>query len=404
MDMKITLSQAGRLMSERTGMPARVCEDFVKSLFAQISSGLEAGETVRIRDFGTFKITSVAARKSVDVTTGEENEIPRHQKVVFVPCKELASAVNAPFEMFDTIELTEDIIEDSLMTAVSEGDEMLAGQLEGEEIIERERAEEAEKAHEREIEERAAEALASVADEEPAEADESTDAVSSEDEAIEEPAESAETVEEPAESAETAEAHSESPVVEEEYPREEIVGREPYRETPRRGFGRGFLWGALVGFVVLALAGGVMLWFAKDYITPKHAATASIEHPVESEETAIGDNTADEIEEQVAEQGEAEVSEEPVAPTQPSDSKEPVYDTISHTRFLTTMAKDHYGNYHLWPYIYEENKAILGHPDRIRPGTKVVIPELSKYGVDPRNPEDISAAKRKGAAIYARYR
>ncbi len=38
------------------------------------------------------------------------------------------------------------------------------------------------------------------------------------------------------------------------------------------------------------------------------------------------------------------------------------------------MAKEHYGNYNLWPYIYEENKAILGHPDRIRPGTKVIVP------------------------------
>jgi hypothetical protein len=68
------------------------------------------------------------------------------------------------------------------------------------------------------------------------------------------------------------------------------------------------------------------------------------------------------------------------------------------------MAKDHYGNYHLWPYIYMENSSFLGHPDRIRPGTKVVIPPLSKYGVDPNNPKDIAKAKKKGEEIYNKYK
>ena len=93
---------------------------------------------------------------------------------------------------------------------------------------------------------------------------------------------------------------------------------------------------------------------------------------------------------------------EDVVPTAPSDRK--VYDTISKTRYLTTMAKDHYGNYNLWPIIYEENKSFLGHPDRIRPGTQVVIPPLSKYGVDPSNPADVAKAKKKGVEIYSRYK
>ena len=90
-----------------------------------------------------------------------------------------------------------------------------------------------------------------------------------------------------------------------------------------------------------------------------------------------------------------------VAPTRPSDEK--VYDTITKTRYLTTMAQDHYGNFNFWPYIYKENQAILGHPDRIRPGTRVVVPKLSKYGVSADNPKDIAAAKRLGVEIYSRY-
>ena len=90
------------------------------------------------------------------------------------------------------------------------------------------------------------------------------------------------------------------------------------------------------------------------------------------------------------------------APTQPSDTKK-VYDTVSTTRYLTTIARQHYGNQHFWPYIYEENKAILGHPNRIKPGTRVVVPDLRKYGVDPKNAADIAEAKRREAEIYARY-
>ena len=88
--------------------------------------------------------------------------------------------------------------------------------------------------------------------------------------------------------------------------------------------------------------------------------------------------------------------------TAPSDT--PVYDVVTTTRYLTTIASEHYGNFNLWPYIYEENKAILGHPDRIKPGTRIVVPPLSKYGVNPKNKSDIDKAKKMGKEIYSRYR
>lgn len=103
---------------------------------------------------------------------------------------------------------------------------------------------------------------------------------------------------------------------------------------------------------------------------------------------------------------ESQESQQKIVQTMVSDKQQQplVYDTISTTRYLTTMAKEHYGNYHLWPYIYEENKTILGHPDRIRPGTKVLIPSASKYGIDANNPKCIEDAKRKGVEIYSRYK
>lgn len=89
------------------------------------------------------------------------------------------------------------------------------------------------------------------------------------------------------------------------------------------------------------------------------------------------------------------------APTNPSDIK--AMDKITNTRYLTTMAKEYYGNYNLWPYIYMENEGKLGHPDRIKPGTPVVIPHIEKYGINPSNPKDIEKARKLGVEIYRKF-
>ncbi|MCM1428211.1 MAG: hypothetical protein NC097_00245 [Clostridium sp.] len=100
-----------------------------------------------------------------------------------------------------------------------------------------------------------------------------------------------------------------------------------------------------------------------------------------------------------------------VVPTHPSDREEveveknePIYDVVTTTRYLTTIAQEHYGNYEFWPYIYEENASKLGHPNKIRPGTKVVVPDLKMLGIDTNNPQDEKKARRKGAEIYSRYK
>ena len=79
------------------------------------------------------------------------------------------------------------------------------------------------------------------------------------------------------------------------------------------------------------------------------------------------------------------------------------YDKVTTTRFLITMAREYYGNGDFWVYIYEENKAKLGHPDKITPGTTVLIPNLKKYGIDPGKPSDMEKEKRLAKEIYARY-
>ncbi len=77
-----------------------------------------------------------------------------------------------------------------------------------------------------------------------------------------------------------------------------------------------------------------------------------------------------------------------------------VTDTVRRGRFLTTMARQHYGQMEYWVYIYEENTPKLGHPDRIEPGTVVVIPPAEKYGLKAGDEAKIAEAKRKAVEIY----
>lgn len=83
--------------------------------------------------------------------------------------------------------------------------------------------------------------------------------------------------------------------------------------------------------------------------------------------------------------------------------KEIVTDTVTPTRFLTTMARQYYGQMEYWVFIYLANEDVLGNPNRTRPGTVVVIPQESDFTDGETREQTIVRAKRLGREIYARY-
>jgi len=80
-----------------------------------------------------------------------------------------------------------------------------------------------------------------------------------------------------------------------------------------------------------------------------------------------------------------------------------VTDTISANRFLTTMARAHYGQMEYWVYIYEANASKLGHPDRLEAGTVVIIPPAEKFNLKAGDEEMIKEASAKAVEIYSRF-
>ncbi len=98
MENKITVSGLAAMIALATGRPGELCERFLEEFFSIVGDELAKGENVRIKGLGTFKIVEVEARKSVEVATGADIEIPAHKRVVVVAAKGLAQRVNSPFE------------------------------------------------------------------------------------------------------------------------------------------------------------------------------------------------------------------------------------------------------------------------------------------------------------------
>jgi len=104
---KISLIDLAKALAKRKKLAQREADAFVRAFFDLIQEQLLAGETVKIKGFGTFKITEVGSRESVNVNTGERFTIEGHNKVSFTPDKTLADHVNRPFAEFETVVLNE---------------------------------------------------------------------------------------------------------------------------------------------------------------------------------------------------------------------------------------------------------------------------------------------------------
>ena len=579
MENKISVNALSAMIALATGQAGELCEKFLTELFTLIADELANGESVRIKGLGTFKIGEIETRKSVDVGTGEEIEIPAHKRVIFVAAKDLAASVNAPFEAFEAVEVSDslptDILigewgedeeaellkeqgagydqdsirEDSkghkeasedadsriLATDDSEsGDEAVMDDSEVcDEAEELSLEEDDEAEDDDELAERCVEGLKNLDLEQPIisfagdvspladpveakreiEGSEQTDAsglsdgtprsdmpdlsdnvrsstetedsveagetedsnageIAKDSDASErtEESDSAEKAEDPEDlkSAEGADSideadpegldrseDSESFEASEdvEDPDDsnaaygELVDEDDDYEKRSGRFGKGFFAGFFTAIILLAAVAYIGLktdFFHNNLLYHKANENTRGESATPSDGTADGLTTVPDTDDTTGTDASAgpeataadsmagsagatgsaaggvktDSNNSPVVmtsggsadghgqaeevATRPSDV--PVYDIVSTTRYLTTMAQQHYGDFNFWPIIYKENQAILGHPDRIKPGTKVVVPPLSKYNVDPANPEDVKRMKREGSAIYAKYK
>lgn len=443
MNNKVTFPELVEQVAQYANTSKRMSELFLKELFATISQSLIDGESVKVKGIGTFKLTEVSPRKSVDVNTGEEIEIPGHKKLSFAPDKDMAEAINQPFMHFETEILDDDVTDDQL-AAIDAGvlTEAPAADTPAEEETDDTEAPATEEevvmppvfvapVEEPEPEEAEAEAEAPVEPSEEAPAEEETpaevpaqepidepeEAITEEESEIEEEAEP-EAVAEPEDEAEVAEAEGE-PEAESEMVSEELaderVGQEiDKRRITRRSLLEGFVVGVVTTLIVTLFA--YRLYLMKGYeATPadeepfvEHVATDSVATP----EQALAENSTEaDADKQKADEEQKKADEEKKKAEEEKQKAEAARPTTANVAAGTTdtikpgtnlyrMSRKHYGSDKFWVYIYEENKAKYPNPNTIPVGAVLHVPQLEKYGAKAGDPASIAAAKKKQGEIF----
>lgn len=454
MNNKVTFPELVEQVAQYANTSKRMSELFLKELFATISQSLIDGESVKVKGIGTFKLTEVSPRKSVDVNTGEEIEIPGHKKLSFAPDKDMAEAINQPFMHFETEILDDDVTDDQL-AAIDAGvpTEAPAADTPAEEETDDAAAAEAPVAEapvaaeeevvmppvfvapveEPEPEEVEAEAPVEPSEEVPAEektpaevpaqepTNEPEEAVSEEKSEIEEEAEPVAVAEPEAEAEGEPEGEAESEMVSEELADERVGQEIDKRRITRRSLLEGFVVGVVTTLIVTLFA--YRLYLMKGYeATPadeepfvEHVSTDSVATPeqalAENSTEADADKQKTAEEQKKAEEDKKKAEEEKKKAEEEKQKAEAAKPTTANVAAGTTdtikpgtnlyrMSRKHYGSDKFWVYIYEENKAKYPNPNTIPVGAVLHIPQLEKYGAKAGDPASIATAKKKQGEIF----
>lgn len=378
MSKKKNFIQIAESISAITGCSKSTAEVFLKSMFSLLADLIQDGKKVKIKGVGTF-------------CKSENADEP----IMFEPDKGLAEIVNLPFSSFECVELDDDVTDEVFNKELKEKAETIPQEEPNveakeeattlsEEII----ATSPEKVHENVDESETMEQKIVV--DEPVDVPQSELAV--------EIAESKENS--PVEMPEISVA---TPVDESNNSDEEIFDNE-IDENKSHGVGKTIFMVSVVVALLIGFGAGYMTKLIMENIELKKQLVSQ-QSQIDSIMTA---NAVDTLKTTETVKTDTSLLSASVVPVDSSKVVEPQkakqqYDTVKANRFLTTMARQYYGNLNFWVYIYEENQAIMGHPNKIKPGTVVKIPPAEKYGIDANNPASVQKAKVKAVEIYSRY-
>jgi nucleoid DNA-binding protein/nucleoid-associated protein YgaU len=377
MNTKITFVELVDMIAESTSTTKRVCELFVKELFATVSQALIDGEQVKIKGIGTFKVARMKPRKGVDVNTGEPIQIESHNKLTFTPDKSLAEAINQPFAQFETVVLDDDVTDEKLAAI----DEEHPSAIPETPIITNDiggtLADEFPEFHEPLPATEPDEFFVPEPIGSPKPVQEEKQKLEPAPEPEPEPEPMPAKVIEPepvaveSEPVKTAEPKPVKPVLEEPEPVDNFYRPEPrnvYTPTQEqidsasaRSKLKRWLW-ALLAALVLGILGW-LIFGGSDNGNKQNAESSQEVAPVDSDATTV-------------------------------EASSVITDTVTSKIVLSTLSDRYYDSPWFWVYIYEENKNIISDPNNVKPGTIVVIPPAEKYGIDANDPASLKKAQR----------
>ena len=143
------IKDLARFLVEKHGVKLADAELFISLMTEIINEGVHRERQVKIKGLGTFKLTSVSSRESIDVNTGERIVIEGRDKLSFAPDNAMKELVNQPFSQFETVVVNDGVeLEDEYKEQVEE----TAPAEEKKEIVEEKAVEEIELSREEPVE------------------------------------------------------------------------------------------------------------------------------------------------------------------------------------------------------------------------------------------------------------
>ncbi len=340
MENKITFNQLVEKLSKTTGCSISTSEAFVRDFFQFISTQLEIKNKITIKGFGTFSVID----EDIDI-------------VKYEPDKDISDAINLPFSCFDIIEIAQDVTDDifaenpitnetETIESINLEEDIISPNILKENTIDEEKIYPNNDNIENTVtENEIVETISELKNEDMPSIDNNSINTDEQDEEEAEP--------------------------------------EKARKNKKT-----------ILYVIITLIIGVAIGYYLGNIYPIKIYIGLNSHELLHD--TIIDTTTILFEQDT-------ISRDTVKLLEDVSDINIVKDTISTNRFLTTMARKHYGEMYFWVYIYEENKNILKNPNHIKPGTVVIIPPASKYGFDKNDIESVEKAKSKAMEIYSRY-
>ena len=338
---KMTWSELRKAVAEMAGTSEQEATTFLNALVEAILTGLKEDQQVKVKGIGTFALKAMAARKSVNIATGEEFTIEGYNKLTFSAEASLKESVEKRLETPQTVETVKELTSDPLKKLGEQAEEIV-------DIL--------------------ADLGQAVNTTENGKVKTENGKVEPAEEVIEKPVE--ETIEEPIE--ETVEETTEE-IIEEGKPIAEKTTQEPTCK-PTGKCHKWICW--LIGAILLIGIIGTGVYF-RATLQQWWQCMQDCQPVMEVEEVQEGSGSS-----------EVQEVQEVALADQPREYVNFIgIERVGQDSRLAWIAYKYYAQKDLWVFIYEANRDIIKHPTHVRPGQHIRIPELDEKYRNLYNPE-----------------
>lgn len=90
----VTRKELAASLNEKLGISRRNASEIVDTVFSTLKNTLTSGESIKLVQFGSFKVREKSPRRGRNPQTGESMMITKRQMIAFRPSRQLRDNLN----------------------------------------------------------------------------------------------------------------------------------------------------------------------------------------------------------------------------------------------------------------------------------------------------------------------